>query len=320
VQPSPTPKPLVPFGVQLSWKNDAQSAPVQVALAAGYYADEGLDVHMVEGGPGVDGVLNTLAGREGIMVGIEAGDIDLIPQRTEGRMPLVIIGALMQKKPEAYVTLAKNVPEGATLSPALMKGKKIGVGGAENYKLEVLLGQAGLTLDDVTTVRIDVSSVQALSMGLVDWANAWVINQTYDIEQTGNQWKGLLFADWGVPMHGNVLYTTEERIQKNPELLAAFVRATLRGVQKCIDDPDYALQATLKLGGGYDTPEKAKYVIDGMNKLSTSDQTVTHGLGWVDVSRLKTNAEILNKYSGIPVPGDMNAFVDMQFVEAANKK
>jgi len=316
----PVKKALVPFGVQQSWKNDAQSAPLHVAMMAGYYAEEGLDVKLVEGGPGVNGALNTLAGRNGIYVGFEAGDIDLIPERVEGNMPFVIIGALMQKKPEAYITLAKNVPSGVKVDPSLMKGKKIGVGGAENYKLEALLAQAGLTLKDVTPVRIDVSSVQALSTGLVDWANGWVINQTFDIEQTGAKWEALVFADWGVPMHGNVMYTTEERIRKEPALIAAFVRATLRGVQRCIDDPEYAVQASLKLGGGYDTPEKARYVITGMNKLAVSDATKAHGLGWVDKERVMSNARFLNKYTGIPVPPNVDAFVDMQFVEAANKK
>ncbi|MFH1565819.1 MAG: ABC transporter substrate-binding protein [bacterium] len=312
-------KKLVPFGVQQSWKNDAQSAPLHVAIEAGYYAEEGLDVHLVEGGPGIDGVLNTLAGRENIYIGFEAGESNLIPKRSEAGMPLVIIGALMQQKPEAYITLAENVPENAELTPALMKGQKIGVGGAENFKLEAMLSSAGLTLEDVELIRIDVSSAQALTMGLVDWANGWVINQTYDIEQAGFEWKALLLADWGNPMHGNLMYTTQERIEKEPELLAAFVRATLRGVQKCIDDPDYAIAATLKHGGGYDTPEKARYVIEGMNVLSVSADTEEHGFGWVNKDRVLGVAEFLNKFTGIPVPNDIDQFVDLQFIEAANK-
>lgn len=318
VTATPAPKELISFGVQQSWKNDAQSAPIHLALKEGYYEEEGLDVLLVEGGPGVNGVLNTLAGREGIYVGIEAGEGNLIPQRTEGGMPLVIIGCLMQKKPEAYITLKKNVPEGAEITPALMEGKKIGVGGAENFKLYAMLGAVGLRQEDVKTIKLDVSSVQGLTTGIVNWANGWVINQTYDIEQEGFEWEALLFSDWGLPMHGNLIYTTEERIRKEPELLEAFLRATLRGVEKTMEDPELALQAVQEYGGGYDTPEKASFVITGLNSLATSSQTEEHGLGWVDKSRIKDVGSTLNQYTGIPEP-DVDKFVDMQFIETINQ-
>lgn len=318
VTATPEPKALIPFGVQQSWKNDCQSAPVHVAIMAGYYEKEGLDVHLVEGGPGVNGVLNTLSGRENIYVGIEAGESNLIPQRAAG-MPLVIIGALMQKKPEAFITLAKNIPEGAELSPALMKGQKIGVGGGENFKLQALLGIAGLTLEDVELVRLDVSSVTAITTGLVDWVNGWIINQAFDIQSEGFEWEALLLADWGNPMHGNLIYTTRERIEKEPELLAAFVRATLKGARRVLDDPEYALQACLELGGGYDTPAKGAFIIAGMNALVTSPATEEHGSGWVSKDKIMEVSVFLNEYAGIPVIKDIDSFVDMRFIVAANK-
>jgi NitT/TauT family transport system substrate-binding protein len=58
----------------------------------------------------------------------------------------------------------------------------------------------------------------------------------------------LLPSDYGIDLYANVIFTTEEMIKTEPDVVEAFVRATTRGMQRAIQDPDAATKLTLARG------------------------------------------------------------------------
>jgi NitT/TauT family transport system substrate-binding protein len=52
--------------------------------------------------------------------------------------------------------------------------------------------------------------------------------------------------DYNVRMYADTLITTDEMVTENPDLTLRFLRATLRGWQDAIENPETAVSATLK--------------------------------------------------------------------------
>lgn len=60
----------------------------------------------------------------------------------------------------------------------------------------------------------------------------------------------MLFADFGFDVLTDVYFATEETIEQEPELLAAFLRATQQGWTELFDDPQKGVDLTLGEYGG----------------------------------------------------------------------
>lgn len=73
------------------------------------------------------------------------------------------------------------------------------------------------------------------------YATNWLARAIYDSVETSVIWPG----DYGVPFYGDVLIATDEFIEQHPDLVERFVRATLKGWQKAVEDPELAVEATL---------------------------------------------------------------------------
>ena len=52
-----------PVTIQLKWVHQAQFAGFYMAAENGYYSEEGFDVALIEGGPGIDKIDRLLSGR-----------------------------------------------------------------------------------------------------------------------------------------------------------------------------------------------------------------------------------------------------------------
>lgn len=277
------PPPVHSFGLQEAWRNNGENAPFHVCLKAGYFGDEGLDVTLVEGGPGIPAHINVLRG-DVAEIGCIASVGVVIPWVSEG-LPFVMTGAIFQKHPLGFVTLeSKLTDEQRTrpLTPEDMRGKRVGV--QADYELIALLQKNGMSADDVTIVNIAGENPSDLLTNTVDFASYWVVNQPLTLEEP---WKALMFADWAVPLYADVLITTVERLEKEPEVMRAFLRALKRGMQRAIDDPEFAFEASMEFSGGYDTEPILRKRIALQNQMMVSDDTEEHGLCWMDLAKVE---------------------------------
>ena len=138
--PAATSAPLTKVSVQLQWVSQAQFAGEIAALKEGYYAAEGLDVTLLEGGPNV----------ANITVGCAANGPEFtlgwVPKALEavasGNCDLVSIAQIFQRSG----TRSVSWKESNITKPEDFAGKKVGVWDYGN-KFEVTAGalKAGLT-------------------------------------------------------------------------------------------------------------------------------------------------------------------------------
>ncbi|OYV01395.1 MAG: myristoyl transferase, partial [Verrucomicrobiales bacterium VVV1] len=96
--------PVPKVRYQTDWFPQAEHGGHYQALAKGFYKEAGIDVEIITGGPGSPGVNGMLAGLSEIAMGRSD---DVIMSVNQG-LPLVIVGALMQRDPQALLLHDEN--------------------------------------------------------------------------------------------------------------------------------------------------------------------------------------------------------------------
>lgn len=302
------------IGLQEPWRNNGENAPFHTAISAGYYADEGLQVKLVEGGPGINGAISVLSGAQDIEVGCNASVGAMIPQISQG-LPFIITGVILQKHPLGFVTLVDKLTSeqrSRPLTPDDLRGKKVGVQG--DQELLALLKKNNIPASEVEIVLIAGENPVDLLTQQVDYASYWVVNQPWGLVEQGLEWKALMFAEWGVPLYADVIYTTQERLKKDPELMRAFLRATVRGMKKMIEDPEFAVAASLKFGDKADTEAKLRWRIGLQNEMMVSEDAMKHSLGWIDPAKLQEQINFFAETQQVESVPDANNIMSNDYL------
>ena len=206
----------------------AEDAPLFAAVEKGFFADQGLDVEVKLFTSGVEMINGLNAGEVQATV---MGSFPLLAGVSKG-LPLKLIahnwGSALQSSQSDVLSIvglsASGVREG---DPASLKGLRVGLpigSGAEPY-LVGLLGNVGLSKDDVTMVNIAPANLAtALQNGDVDaisvW-EAWPSNALTKVDGTvrvkSGDCEGCYFA-------GTIL-STESLVDSHRESLVKFLTA-----------------------------------------------------------------------------------------------
>ncbi len=235
-------KPLTEVNVQLSWAHTIEFAGFYEADSKGYYKNEGITTNLMAGGFDsegnmVDPIAVVLSGAAEF--GVAASE-NLISARAEGK-PVVAIAAIYQRNPLVYISLGNS----NILTPADLKGKTIRSDPDSVVLLAALLKSANLTLDDVNGVTLgDYSTVPLLS-GDLDVAPAFVTNEVVALQEQGVAINLIVPSDYGINDYSNVIFTTDQMLQEKPELVEGLLRATFKGYQDAIDNPESAAKLSV---------------------------------------------------------------------------
>lgn len=214
---------------------NVQFAPFYVADAKGYYAAEGIDLQF-DYSFETDGV--KLVGAGELPFSLVSGDQVLLA-RAQG-LPVVYVAAWWNAYPIAVAS-----PRGSGIEqPGDLVGKKVGIPGtfgASYVGLRALLYAAGVSESDLTLDSIGFNQVEVLAAGQADAVVVYANNEPLQLAARGIPVDLIRVADY-VQLASNGLLTNQQTLQGDPELVRSMVRATLRGVQDAIDDPDAAFE------------------------------------------------------------------------------
>jgi len=251
---------LIPVNFQSKWFPDAQFAGYFVAQNKGFYAEEGLDVTVLDGG-NVNPAVAVASGNADFGTDWLA---NILVQRDQG-LNVVYIGQMFQVAGYRLVALKSSGVE--TFDD--MAGRKVGVWGFGNeFATEVVFAKAGLTSNlDPTVADPDVDAVvYAFDPSLVfpnevDVASAMTYNELDQIVGLGydlDTLNILVPADIGADI-------LEDSVFANPNVLAStnfkgsgltgrevaerFLRATIRGWQYAVDNQEEAVNIVLQFCG-----------------------------------------------------------------------
>jgi NitT/TauT family transport system substrate-binding protein len=118
----------------------------------------------------------------------------------------------------------------------------------------------------------------------------------------------LLMKDHGVDLYGNVIVANPDFMRFSPKAVAGFVKATIRGIQDTVKNPDSAIDSLMKRN-----PIAKREVELERLKLSLQKNFVTpdvqkNGLGGVDMKRLERSIDQIGltfQYSNKPKAADI---------------
>jgi NitT/TauT family transport system substrate-binding protein len=249
-----------PVNLQLQWVAQAQFAGYYAAKELGYYAEQCLDVTILEGG--VDIVPQTVLAQGGADFAIS-----WVPKALASREQGANITNVAQVFQRSG-TLQVSFKDRNITTAADFKGKKIGNWGFGNeYEVFAAITKAGLDpAADVELVQQQFD-MAALLNGEIDAAEAMTYNEYAQVLEAINPATGALYTpedfnvvDYnveGVAMYQDAIWASTERLADPAyqDLTQKFVTASLQGWIHCRDNAqecaDIVLAAGTKLGASH---------------------------------------------------------------------
>ena len=232
--PTPTKAPIA-VRLPVGFIPNVQFAPLYVAIEKGYYRAEGLDVS-IDYSMESDNV--SLVGAGQLQFAVVSGEQVLLGRAKE--LPVVYVAAWYQQFPVGIVApVSENINQ-----PADLKGKRIGIPGlygASYIGAVALLSAGGLVEQDVTLDAIGFNQVEGITSGREQAAVVYLANEPVQLRALGQEVSVLKTADY-LELVANGLITNEKMLAEQPEVVRGMVRATLKGIQDTLDDPDDGLR------------------------------------------------------------------------------
>jgi NitT/TauT family transport system substrate-binding protein len=263
---------LQPVAMQLGWLGGGNQLGEVAAMQLGYFANEGLELTIVPGGPNNDGVATVASGHG------EVGQVSSSPSlmlAASQDLPIRCFAVSAQKHPYAFFSLAKN----PVRTVAAMKGKRIGIQATGVVLLRALLVKNSMTLDDVKVVIIG-SSMMPIMTGQVDVVTGWLTNTTA-LKVLGPDRVALRLWDAGVKLYANPYYATPDTLTKHADILERFLRASAKGWGYAYNNRDKAVGLLIKQYSNLvEADERA--AADVMLRYAFDENTKQHGYGAMD--------------------------------------
>jgi NitT/TauT family transport system substrate-binding protein len=293
---------LTPVTVQFEWTHQAEFAGFYAADQKGYYAEEGLLVTFLPGGPAVDNLATVIGGQA--QFGIALAD-QLIVSRADGS-PLRAITAVYRLSPVVFFSLADT---GIT-RPQDFAGKTIRVPMPLVTTLHAMTARVGVSPDQYTEVELP-SDVDMFLSGEVPIWGAYLTALVVSIQQTGCQLNLIYPSDYGIHFYGDVIFTTDQLIASDPDLVSRFLRATLKGWTYAIENP-----ATIGAMVQVYFPDTA--VADQNTRMIASIPLINTGedhIGWMRPELWVSMEKTLREQGVITTPLDVTQVYTLQFLE-----
>lgn len=297
-------------------------APTMIALAKGYFAQQGLDAELV-----------SFEAAEPMAIAIASGDVDFgVTAITGGLISLAdkgavkVIGGALQEWPkvEGQKILASKAAYAKGLtSPARLKGHTFGIttaGSSFQYMAHKIAQKEGWP-DSAIPLRPLQSVpnvIAALRSGQIDaWAIvpniADALTKGGDVKQIGT------IADFIPEYQVTVMFTSTANVTRRPTLVKHFIAAFEHGVN------DYNAALVDKTASPKDTADIVamihKYVYASM-PLDKATPRIEHGAmrinpgGRMNLASIKDQLDWFKAEKMVPADVTMRQLVDTSFVKA----
>lgn len=296
----------VRFGTD--WLAEADHGGFYQAVADGTYTRYGLDVEIVQGGPGTQNRALLLAGKLDFYLGTQQEQLIGIEQG----IPLVDVAAFYQKNAQVIVA---HRDSGIEKFGDLAKLETIFMtqGGFGAYFEWMKANYDGFRDEQFRPYTYSpapfLANKQSAQQGLIT-AEPFQIK-----EQTGVEPKIFLLADAGYKPYATTITVHQNLIDTNADLVQRFVDASIEGWYNYLYRDNTAANALIKKTNPEMTDGQIEYAIDKINKYGIVDSgdALDKGIGCLTAERYKWLADELVKVGLLKQETDYNRAFDARF-------
>ena len=300
--------------MQLGWLASNGILGEVCAKRLGYFAEEGIELNVTPGGPGVDGVASVAAGRAG--VGQLSSSPSLMLARSAG-IPVKAFAAGYQKHPFTYFSLAGN----AIRTPQDMIGKTIATQPTAVILLKALLALNGIAEDQVEVVKMG-SDMNQLMTGQAQAVTGWMTN-TNALKILGDDRVDMMLWDAGIQLYANVFYTTDQMLAENGDVLVRYLSGSARGWGYARENPEAAVDHLVSEYRNLDRASELDAVGPVLG-FSFDDTTAANGWGAMNPDNWQKQIDVyadLEQFKGdVPSVGDVMTTDILTATEALRKQ
>jgi len=293
---------LAPVRLQLDWYPQPEHGGFFAAQLLGYYKAEGLDVTILPL-PQYGSSAQLVAGGQ---VDIGLGSSDQILEWASNGLPLIAVSATMQHDPQAIMVHANspihNFPdlEGHTI--AAQTGATWLKFVISRYKLHSVR-QVPSTLS-IANFLADPNYVQQI----------FVTSEPFFAKQAGADVRTFLISSSGYDPY-RVAFTSRDFLTQHPDVVAKFVRASIKGWQAYLRDSAATNAMLLKLNPALN-PAQEIYTAQALHNggFITGDEPSGAQTGHMTAARWQAGYEQLKSLGILHGPLDPATAYSLQFV------
>ena len=263
-----------------------------VAQEEGFFEEQGLEVE----------ILHSTRGQH--LQLLLAGDVDfttaaaasVLKRRSDPEVPIVAVALFGQRGQQAYMALRRSGIE----SLDDWEGKTFG------YKISVppdylaMLEEAGVDRSTITEVNAGFDP-RVLTEGKVDVLAVFKSNEPYIVRNLPdssfelNMWDP---ADLGVPTMGLTYIARQETVDREPDMTERFLKATLKGIEYIVENPEGALDTVMEYAPDEDR-DHMRFMLEAELADAVSSLTESFGVGWMTEGQWKELYDHLVEYGAI---------------------
>ncbi|MFW5883520.1 MAG: ABC transporter substrate-binding protein, partial [Verrucomicrobiota bacterium] len=238
--------------LQTDWLAQPEHGGFYQAAEMGLYAEAGIEVAVLEGGPNALIMEKLASGRVDFAIGRSD---DVMLARAQG-LDFKIVAAFMQHDPQALMLHASNPID----SFADLDGQRVMAAPGQAW-VPLIEGKFDIELEllplDFGTERFmaDPAFIQQV----------FLTSEPFYVRQHGVQPKLLLLRETGFDPY-RVIYTTDRLIAERPEAVRAFVEVSLAGWHAYMQTPGTEAHAAIAERNPKKTPEFIAYVREAMRE------------------------------------------------------
>ena len=287
-----------------SWFAEAEHGGFYQAKATGLYKAAGLDVAIHMGGPQVNMMQLLTGGGCDICMGY---DIQMLSSIEKG-LPVKTVAASFQFDLQGIMT------HQTIDSLADLKGHKILIASSSYTTFWPWLKQKYGFTDEMAGpytfnlqpfIHDDSLSVQG-----------YISSEPFEARKLGANPKFFLMADQGYPPYGSTIVTTNAMIGKSPDVVQAFVKATMEGWKSFLHDPAPA-NKLIQVDNPKMTDDQLAFGIKTLRDIDAVGRgdAKTMGIGIMTDARWKGTYDFLTRGGLLNPATDYRKAFTTQFVE-----
>ncbi|MDF1499644.1 MAG: ABC transporter substrate-binding protein [Anaerolineales bacterium] len=289
--------------LQLKWVHQAQFAGFYTAQEQGHYSREGLKVNFVEGGPNIDLIQQVLDGKadfgvaapEQILAAVERGE------------PVKAVAVIYRLNPMVFIAHADTGIE----RPHEIPGHSIAILGSHaDTQFLALLKNYDIDPEEVEW-RAYEYNLQTFLDREVDLTIGYMTGNLIRLRQEDVDVNIIWPGDYGIHFYADTLFTTDELISSDPDLVRRFVHASLTGWRVAIEDPASALETVMRYAQNPDRELQSQMLEASIPMVYTGEAPI----GWMEATKWTGMYTMLEEHGFLNESFDPDTAYTLEFLE-----